>query len=382
MSSGRRFTKVEVLEIAEKLLAILSYPHQQTTPVIHRDIKPSNILMSTQADGIGELYLVDFGSVQTGLSKETGTITIVGSYGYIPLEQFAGQATEASDLYGLGMTLIHLITGVHPADCVYIDGKIQLGANSIEPALAKWLKRMTHPYLNQRFESAEVALRALRAKEDFPSSYRSLKPAGSQVDLVQTGDRIRIITNKHRRKRPKLINFATPIFFTLMLYQISVTGHASILFWLLFLSSALYLPAAIIQLIIYLSSELPLEKRRAIELDRTHGIREGTCSISDSQKIYWDGYSGAVANIDLVAYNPGYSFTGKFKKDANTNAVGTGIVPPKLSIHIRSQAYTIGSNQLSPAELWWLGQALSDFLGLELQTIYPMPAVSLHNICA
>ena len=116
IQQGRKFTEAELIELAEKLLLILTYLHEQIPPVIHRDLKPSNILLTNRSgNSIGNVYLVDFGSVQTVASKDNGTITIVGTYGYIPLEQFGGQTTTASDLYSLGMTLIYLITGVHPA---------------------------------------------------------------------------------------------------------------------------------------------------------------------------------------------------------------------------------------------------------------------------
>ena len=100
MKEGRRFSEVELIEFAEKILAILIYLHQQIPAVIHRDLKPSNILIANRSgNSIGDVYLIDFGAAQIAASKENGTITIVGSYGYIPLEQFGGQTTTASDLY-------------------------------------------------------------------------------------------------------------------------------------------------------------------------------------------------------------------------------------------------------------------------------------------
>jgi len=66
VQQGRKFSEVELIEFAQKLLKILNYLHQQIPPVIHRDIKPSNILISNRTgNSIGDLYLVDFGSVQT-----------------------------------------------------------------------------------------------------------------------------------------------------------------------------------------------------------------------------------------------------------------------------------------------------------------------------
>ncbi len=103
---GRRFNEDELKEIARKLLDILTYLHEHNPPVIHRDIKPSNILLTNRSgNSVGNIYLVDFGSVQNVLANDDGTITIVGTYGYMPIEQFSGQTIRASDLYSLGATL-------------------------------------------------------------------------------------------------------------------------------------------------------------------------------------------------------------------------------------------------------------------------------------
>ena len=126
IKSGQKFSESEIIELADRVLAILTYLHQQHPPIIHRDLKPSNILLGNRSGhSIGDVYLVDFGSVQTIASKDGGTITIVGSYGYIPLEQFGGQTTTASDLYSLGMTIIYLLTGTHPAELAQVNGRVK-----------------------------------------------------------------------------------------------------------------------------------------------------------------------------------------------------------------------------------------------------------------
>ena len=76
-------------------------------------------------NSVGQVYLVDFGSVQTVLAAEGGTRTVVGTYGYMPPEQFGGRTVPASDLYSLGATLIYLVTGTHPADLPQKDFRIQ-----------------------------------------------------------------------------------------------------------------------------------------------------------------------------------------------------------------------------------------------------------------
>lgn len=117
LQSGRSFSESDIKQIATAILEILIYLHGLYPPVIHRDIKPSNILLGERSgNNVGQVYLIDFGSVQTALGAEGGTRTVVGTYGYMPPEQFGGRTVTASDLYSLGATLIYLVTGTHPAD--------------------------------------------------------------------------------------------------------------------------------------------------------------------------------------------------------------------------------------------------------------------------
>jgi len=131
--------------------------------VIHRDIKPSNILLKNRSgNSVGEVYLVDFGAVQTLATQQGKTVTVVGTYGYMPPEQFGGRAVPASDLYGLGATLIALITKQHPADLPQQDLQIEFEQFSqLSPAFTNWLKWMTHPSLERRPASVEIAKEVL-----------------------------------------------------------------------------------------------------------------------------------------------------------------------------------------------------------------------------
>ncbi|HIK03527.1 MAG TPA: serine/threonine protein kinase [Trichormus sp. M33_DOE_039] len=163
LQAGRTFTEAELKEIASSVLSILIYLHGLNPPVIHRDIKPSNILLGERSgNSVGQVYLVDFGSVQTAKAAEVGTRTVVGTYGYMPLEQFGGRTVEASDLYSLGTTLIYLVTGTHPADLPQKDFRIQFEqAAHCNSGLTTWLKWMTEPSLEKRLTSAKQALAAL-----------------------------------------------------------------------------------------------------------------------------------------------------------------------------------------------------------------------------
>lgn len=166
IKSGRVFTERELKIIAKQLLDLLTYLHSQHPPVIHRDIKPSNIIIQENASGgIGQVYLVDFGSVQTLASKAGKTITVVGTYGYMPPEQFGGYASPASDLYSLGATLITLGTGIHPADLPQKEMKIDFEKLvNFSPDFVTWLQWLTEPSQDQRLNSAAEALFALENK--------------------------------------------------------------------------------------------------------------------------------------------------------------------------------------------------------------------------
>lgn len=161
-TSGRSLSEIEIQQIAGALLEVLIYLHDQHPPVIHRDIKPSNVLLTNRSGHMtGEVYLIDFGSVQTRHTDQTRTV--VGSYGYMPIEQFGGRSLPASDLYSLGATLISLITGTHPADLLKDDQQIEFEPGAINSVFVSWLKWLTKPQASQRPQSAKIALDALDA---------------------------------------------------------------------------------------------------------------------------------------------------------------------------------------------------------------------------
>jgi serine/threonine protein kinase len=167
IQSGRVFTEKELKNIAKQLLKILIYLHSQYPPVIHRDIKPSNIiLVETTKNQLGKIYLVDFGSVQTLASKAGKTVTVVGTYGYMPPEQFGGYATPASDLYSLGATLIALATGIHPADLPQQGMRIAFAPLvNFTPAFTDWLEWLTETSVEKRSQTAAQALDTLQTEE-------------------------------------------------------------------------------------------------------------------------------------------------------------------------------------------------------------------------
>lgn len=154
LENGGRFSEEYVKEIAASVLKILIYLHGLSPPVLHRDIKPSNIILGED----GQVYLVDFGAVQSQAAVTGVTFTVVGTSGYAPLEQFWGRAVAASDLYALGATLIHVATGVAPVDLPHRENRIQFRDRSpFNPYLITWIEKMTDPALEKRFSNAQEA---------------------------------------------------------------------------------------------------------------------------------------------------------------------------------------------------------------------------------
>ncbi|MCC5629106.1 serine/threonine protein kinase [Nostoc sphaeroides CHAB 2801] len=150
----------EVRQIAIQILEILIYLHSLTPPVIHRDIKPQNIIFTSDSK---RLFLVDFGAVaDTYHNTVTGGSTVIGTFGYMAPEQFRGQAFPSTDLYGLGTTLLFLLTGKSPSDLPQRKLKIDFRSDvNISKDFANWLEQMLEPVTADRFPSAEVALATL-----------------------------------------------------------------------------------------------------------------------------------------------------------------------------------------------------------------------------
>ena len=194
VKAGRTFSETELKQIAKAILEVLVYLHNRYPPIIHRDIKPGNILLANRSGNhVGQVYLVDFGSVQAAAS-EGGTRTVVGTYGYMPPEQFGERAVPASDLYSLGMTLIYLASGQHPADLPQKNLRICFENHvSLSPTLIDWLQWMTEPALEQRLASAHHALQALEqeTRRNKPLLVPT-KPSDSKVILTKNRELLEI----------------------------------------------------------------------------------------------------------------------------------------------------------------------------------------------
>ncbi|MEX0271873.1 protein kinase [Leptolyngbyaceae cyanobacterium UHCC 1019] len=106
------FSELKIRQLLEELLPVVQFIHD--LQIIHRDIKPANIIRR-QSDQ--SLFLVDLGAAkQTTGTALAQTGTVIGSAEYVSPEQSHGKAVFASDIYSLGATCIHLLTGMSPFD--------------------------------------------------------------------------------------------------------------------------------------------------------------------------------------------------------------------------------------------------------------------------
>jgi formylglycine-generating enzyme required for sulfatase activity/tRNA A-37 threonylcarbamoyl transferase component Bud32 len=160
-----RYNENQIRELLLDLLIPLKFIHERK--VIHRDIKPQNI-MRRESDG--KLVLIDFGASK----KLTSTVhnkmgTQIGSYGYSPYEQIKdGEAYPASDLFALGATCFHLLTGVHPFELWTINGFGWVNnwrqhlPSPVSQELRKILDKLLKVEIQKRYQFADEVIKDLQ----------------------------------------------------------------------------------------------------------------------------------------------------------------------------------------------------------------------------
>jgi eukaryotic-like serine/threonine-protein kinase len=190
VAEGWRPDEDEVQDMAEQLLGILSYLQTLTPPVIHRDIKPHNIIR----DRSGKLYLVDFGAVQDTVRHTiTGGSTVVGTLGYMAPEQFRGQATLTTDLYGLGTTLIFLLTGIDPIALPEKNLRLDFRrCCKVRPDFAQWLDGLIAPATEARCPNAQSALAMLRGDRPLLPNIETESIRHRRITVQRSADRLDI----------------------------------------------------------------------------------------------------------------------------------------------------------------------------------------------
>lgn len=99
-----------VISWAKQLCDALSYLHSRKPPIIYRDMKPANVMLKPE----GNIKIIDFGIAREYKEMKLKDTTVLGTKGYAPPEQYSGQTDRRSDIFALGMTMHHLLTGIDP----------------------------------------------------------------------------------------------------------------------------------------------------------------------------------------------------------------------------------------------------------------------------
>ncbi|XRB19339.1 protein kinase domain-containing protein [Pseudoscourfieldia marina] len=165
VARGYRPTDEELVHIAKQLLEVCEYLSSLRPPCIHRDIKPGNVLYDVQTKKVS---LVDFGAVAAAaMSATAGSTagglgsTVVGTFGYMAPEQFQGGASTSTDLYGVGATLLYVLTSKSPDEWTKTRLRIDLKGVAMGPALARVIPALLEPFPEDRVRSAAEALALL-----------------------------------------------------------------------------------------------------------------------------------------------------------------------------------------------------------------------------
>jgi serine/threonine-protein kinase len=137
---GGRIDEPTVTEWGIQVADVLYYLHTRPEPIIYRDLKPANLMIDSNNNRI---MLIDFGIARWVNKKEKG-VTAVGTMGYAPPELFSGQADPRVDIYSLGATMFHLLTGSDPQDnpLLIFDFTKNPRPRQIAPALSSEMERI------------------------------------------------------------------------------------------------------------------------------------------------------------------------------------------------------------------------------------------------
>ncbi len=180
LADGELFSEPQLWNILHQALEILEYLHGRRPPVIHRDLKPANLIQRPDS----RLALVDFGGVRVALREEGGS-TVVGTFGYMAPEQLHGEATPATDIYGLGATLATLATGIEADKLPHKGLKIDLTAVMAASPLRELLHAMLEPDPEQRLRSVPAVRAALATPRAGPAH---APPAAKREQQEQEDD--------------------------------------------------------------------------------------------------------------------------------------------------------------------------------------------------
>jgi serine/threonine protein kinase len=158
--NGGKLKPERVIDIALQILDTLDYLHNLAPPVIYRDLKPSNVMITSE----GQAKLIDFGIARH--FQPLSNATMIGTQGYAPPEQYRGKVETRSDLYALGATMHHALSGRDPAaEAPFSFPSLRKLCPDLDPALSTIVDQsLAYDVVNRMPTAAEFKRRLLEAK--------------------------------------------------------------------------------------------------------------------------------------------------------------------------------------------------------------------------
>ena len=159
-----------VIQWAKDLCKVLDYLHTQDPPIIYRDMKPANVMLQPN----GNVKLIDFGIAREYKEQNLADTVSLGTKGYAAPEQFGGrgQTDARTDVYCLGVTLYHLITGQNPCEPPYEIYPIRYWNPQLSSGLESVIQKCTQLNPEDRYQSCAELLYALNHYDEMDESYR------------------------------------------------------------------------------------------------------------------------------------------------------------------------------------------------------------------
>ena len=154
----------DVIEWSKQLCDVLGYLHSRKPPIIYRDMKPANVMLKPD----GNISLIDFGTAREFKSSSVEDTTCLGTQGYAAPEQYGGhgQTDARTDIYCLGATMYHLVTGHNPSAPPYEMYPIRQWNPMLSSGLEEIIIKCTQRNPNDRYQSCAELLYALDHYQD------------------------------------------------------------------------------------------------------------------------------------------------------------------------------------------------------------------------
>lgn len=159
-----------VIAWAKQLCDVLSYLHSQKPPIIYRDMKPANIMLKPE----GNIKIIDFGIAREYKEQSLADTTVLGTKGYAPPEQYSGQTDARSDIFALGMTMHHLLTGIDPR-----SGEKYVPVRMWNPELSEGIEiiidKCVQPAAENRYQNCSDLLYDLEHPDLITKDYKRIQ---------------------------------------------------------------------------------------------------------------------------------------------------------------------------------------------------------------